>query len=157
VQGFCGVCHLVPPPDTFPRHAWRERVEHGYFFFYKAHMTMTAPPIEAVVKYYEDRAPLELPPAAVHRAGTPLPLKLDRLDFPGPTAAAPALISHISMVHLSDPRRPELLATDMGSGLVMTLRPQDDKPSWRILAKLKNPAHAEVVDLDGDGIKDILV
>jgi hypothetical protein len=157
VQGFCGVCHLVPLPETFPRHAWRDKVEHGYFFFYKAHMTMTAPPIEQVVKYYEDRAPLELPPAAVHRAATPLPLKLERLDLPGPTADAPSLISNISVVRLSDARPPELLATDMGSGLVMALCPQDAKPSWRILAKLKNPAHAEVVDLNGDGIKDILV
>ena len=39
----------------------------------------------------------------------------------------------------------------------MVLRPSDPKPKWRVLGKTNNPAHVEVIDLDGDGIKDILV
>jgi hypothetical protein len=45
----------------------------------------------------------------------------------------------------------------MEHGLVKALRPYEPSPKWRILGEVKNPAHAEVVDLDGDGILDILV
>ena len=58
----------------------------------------------------------------------------------------------------------DILACDMNAGLVMLLRPYEEKPVWTILSnhadnKLapSNPAHTEVVDLDGDGILDILV
>jgi hypothetical protein len=39
----------------------------------------------------------------------------------------------------------------------MLLRPYEASPGWKVLAKLSNPGHAEVIDLDGDGIKDVLV
>jgi hypothetical protein len=44
----------------------------------------------------------------------------------------------------------------------MALRPYDPAPAWQVLYRTGsekgfNPAHAEVVDLDGDGRKDILV
>jgi hypothetical protein len=39
----------------------------------------------------------------------------------------------------------------------MLLRPYEKSPSWKVLAKLKNPAHTRVLDLDGDGILDVLV
>jgi len=53
----------------------------------------------------------------------------------------------------------------MRHGLVMVYQPYLPEPKWRTLAKLRNPAntevwhpaHTEVVDLRGDGHKDILV
>ncbi len=157
VHQFCGACHAYPPADSFPRDAWREEVERGYFFFGKANLKLTPPPINQVVRYYEERAPKELPPLQVERASTPLPVRLERTPMGGTSAGPSHTISHINLVHLSDPKRLDLLATDMASGLVMALTPAAEKPSWRILGKVSNPAHAEVVDLDGDGIKDILV
>ena len=43
------------------------------------------------------------------------------------------------------------------ANLVMLLSPWQPAPAWRILVRLEHPAHAEVVDLDGDGIQDLLV
>jgi hypothetical protein len=37
------------------------------------------------------------------------------------------------------------------------LRPYEPSPTWKVIGRVSNPAHAEVVDLDGDGIKDVLV
>jgi hypothetical protein len=37
------------------------------------------------------------------------------------------------------------------------LRPYEANPTWRVLAKLPVPCHAEVVDLDGDGNLDVIV
>jgi hypothetical protein len=45
----------------------------------------------------------------------------------------------------------------MRRGQVLLHRPYEPSPNWRVLANVPNPAHAEVIDLDGDGIKDILV
>ena len=33
VHQFCAACHAYPPPDSFPRSAWKEEVERGYAFF----------------------------------------------------------------------------------------------------------------------------
>src|SRR5262245_38404348 len=70
---------------------------------------------------------------------------------------SPPAISNVNLVHLFDERRLDVLATEMRWGLVLALKPYEAKPAWQVLAKVPNPAHTEVVDLDGDGIKDILV
>ncbi len=77
--------------------------------------------------------------------------------IPGPPGITRPAISNIKLACLSDERLPDILATDMRSGQVMALCPRDPEPRWRLLAKLGNPCHIEVVDLDGDGVKDLLV
>jgi hypothetical protein len=76
---------------------------------------------------------------------------------PGPPGLDRPAISNVKLAGLSDERLPDILATDMRSGRVMALRPRDPEPRWRVLATLANPCHVEVVDLDGDGVKDLLV
>lgn len=154
---FCGICHLFPEPDLFPRSAWKDLVEHGYFFSYQANMKLQRPPVEQVIRYYEERAPEELPRSVIERASTPLPVRLQRLDYPVPPPGRAVTLSNVNLVHLTDPRRLDVLATDMGSGRVLLLKPYEANPSWRVLGTVRNPAHVEVVDLDGDGIKDLLV
>ena len=51
-----------------------------------------------------------------------------------------------------------MLACDMMNGKVLLLKPYEPSAGAPVLTGcIPNPAHAEVVDLDGDGIKDILV
>jgi hypothetical protein len=157
IHNFCGACHFYPPPDTFPKRYWKEEVERGYSFFGQAGMPMVAPPIAEVTRYYEERAPEELPPATMERASGPAPVRFEQIHFPPPPGVPAACISNVNLVHLSDPRRLDVLATDMKAGLVLLLKPYEPNPAWKVLAKIPNPAHTEVVDLDGDGIKDILV
>jgi hypothetical protein len=40
---------------------------------------------------------------------------------------------------------------------VFALQPYTTPPKWHTLGKVTAPAHAEVVDLDGDGVPDVLV
>jgi hypothetical protein len=157
VHAFCGACHAYPPPDTFPRSAWKHEVERGYVFFEQSGLPLQPPPIEAVVKHFEAGAPEKLPPADIQRATTPLPVRLEPTSFPGPPAPAPYSISNVNLVHLFDDKRLDILACDMRNGLVMVLQPYLPAPAWRVLGRVANPAHAEVIDLDGDGIKDIVV
>jgi hypothetical protein len=157
INDFCGACHAFPPPDTFPRSAWKDEVERGYLFFGQSGMPLQAPPIDQVVQYFEERAPEALPPIQADKANTPLPVRFERIDFPVPPDASPPHISNVNLVHLFDERRLDVLACEMQHGLVLALRPYEPSPKWQVLAKVSNPAHAEVVDLDGDGVKDVLV
>jgi hypothetical protein len=163
VHEFCGKCHAYPPADSFPRSAWREEVEQGYRFF-KDDLTLStqAPNFEDVVKYYEDRAPRQLPAIKAARATTPLPVTFTRTTYPVPANAHPPAISNVSLVHLFDKERLDVLACEMRHGLVMALSPYAPEPKWRILYKAPkdarfHPAHAEVVDLEGNGKPGILV
>jgi len=157
VHTFCGKCHAYPPAETFPRFAWKEEVERGYFFFGKSNLNLVPPPIEDVVRYYETRAPEQLPRATIQRATTPLPVKFAPHPFADPPKAMPPAVSHVNLVHLADAKRLDILACEMRHGLIMAISPFDPDPAWRILGKVDNPAHAEVVDLNADGIHDILV
>jgi FG-GAP-like repeat len=168
VHNFCGgTCHKYPPADSFPRVAWRSEVERGYRFFEDAALPIKAPPIQSVVRYYEERAPEELPDAVFEKATRPLTLHFEKVSYPGPPNPKRFAVSNVNLVHLPDPTRPappatghqplDILACDMDAGLVMLLRPYEAKPAWKVLAKLDSPAHTEVIDLDGDGILDILV
>jgi hypothetical protein len=166
VHVFCGHCHAFPPPDTFPRSAWKHEVEQGFSFFDLYAPPLHPPPQEATIKYFQDRAPAELPPAQIEYASAPLPVRFEPVTFPAPPDVDMPIISNVNLVHLYDDRRLDVLATDMAHGLVMVLQPYVPNPTWKVLARLQkpdhpwqggNPAHTQVVDLDGDGIKDILV
>jgi hypothetical protein len=157
VHEFCGACHAYPPADTFPRSAWKGEVEQGYLFFADSNKALPAPPVGEVVRYYEERAPETLPPAAYEKATEPPSVRLVPRQYPLPTELSPAAISNLQVAHLTRQRLPEILACDMRWGHVMALRTADPAPAWRILGKVSHPAHIEVVDLDGDGINDLLV
>jgi hypothetical protein len=158
VHHFCGGCHAYPPAETFPKQHWQHEVESGYRFYSNAGKQLGQPPkIDDVLKYYVARAPEELPPIQAAAAPHPLPVRLEPIQLPGPALPEAYAISHLNIVRLFDAKRPDLLACDMRNNVVMALQPYADKPSWKILAKAPHPAHAEVVDLDGDGVLDILV
>ncbi len=157
IEYFCSTCHAYPPPDSFPRAAWKEELEKAYQIIAQANLDLKPPPMDQVLKYYEESAPLELPVPVIPRATSPLPLHFQRTASPALAQAPVPGISNVNLVHLFDERRLDVLACDMRAGLVMALSPYAPSPAWQVLGRVPNPAHAEVVDLDGDGVKDILV
>ncbi len=165
VHTFCGACHAYPPADSFPRKHWRAEVERGYRFFDQSGLPLTPPRLRHVIRYYQERAPEDYPPATIIPASKPLGVKFDRLSYPPPTDSRP-MISNVSAVKFPSgvvdaatiARAPwTLLACDMEGGRILSLRPTDPTPAWKVIATVPHPAHAEVIDLDGDGILDILV
>src|SRR5262249_19238176 len=146
-----------PPPDTFPRSSWRKEVRQAYDFLRDSPLAGPYPSLEGVVRYYEGRAPEELPVIRREPPAGPPPVRFEKHGYPLPGEASPPAVANVNLVHLSDPRRLDVLACDMRSGRVLALRPYDPAPGWREWGKGPVPAHAEVVDLDGDGIPDILV
>ncbi|HTU92324.1 MAG TPA: VCBS repeat-containing protein [Gemmataceae bacterium] len=165
VQHFCGSCHENPSPDTFPRSDWKGVVQYMYILFNDSGRPLQPPPIDEVIHYFEQRAPLHLPPADIRRADHPLPIRFARLDYPvheGTPDLSPPHISHVNLVHLLDRHKLDVLACEMQGGAVLLLQPYLPQPKWHVLYSVGpekgfNPAHAEVVDLDKDGVPDILV
>ena len=94
---------LIVWADTFPRRYWRTEVERGYRFFEQSGASLHAPPIEAVVRYYEERAPEELPHAELKAATRPLPVKFEPVSYPPPPRFGKVAISHLELVRLSRP------------------------------------------------------
>jgi hypothetical protein len=157
LQHFCGSCHAFPPPDVFPRALWKQEVEQAYGFFEESALSLRPPPREQVVKWYEDFAPLELPEPPLAPAPGPAPVRWRQTAFPAHPEVAEPAVANVNLVHLFDDRRLDVLACDLRAGLVLALSPYAPAPAWRVLGRVPHPAHAEVVDLDGDGIKDVLV
>ncbi|MFO0846730.1 MAG: VCBS repeat-containing protein, partial [Gemmataceae bacterium] len=128
-----------------------------YRFFERSGLALKPPQLADVVGYYERRAPGDYRPPELRCCPRPPRVAFDPVVYPGPPGSARFSVSHVNLVHLTDARRLDVLACDMANGFVMLLRPYEPAPTWRVLARRGNPAHAEVVDLDGDGVKDVLV
>jgi hypothetical protein len=157
VHELCGACHAYPPPETFPRAAWRKEVKQAYDFLRDSTLALPYPSLESVVRYYETRAPLELPLPRSENASDEVPLRFNRRGFRSAGGGTFPAVANVNLVHLFDPKRLDALSCDMRSGQVSVLRPYEATPTWRVLAKLPVPVHAEVVDLDGDGNLDVIV
>jgi hypothetical protein len=164
VQQLCSACHRFPPPDSFPQSAWKRQVQQAYKLLKDPPRNnppglkqLAIPPQEQVLAYFENRAPEILPILAPEAPVTPAPVAFERMTLIDPLQPLRPAVSNVNLVHLSDPRKLDLLVCDMRYGRVMALKPYESPPSWRVLGKVSHPAHAEVVDLDGDGILDILV
>jgi hypothetical protein len=159
VERFCGACHAYPPPETFPRSAWRKQIRDAYDFFRHSSLQTDCPSLESVALYYEKRAPEQLPRLRHEPPPTPLPLRLERVGYslkgqpphPGVTNVALGRLFNRSKGPL------DVVVCDARLGQVLALQPYTSPPAWHVLGRVPAPAHAEVVDLDGDGINDVLV
>jgi hypothetical protein len=157
VEHFCAACHLLPPPDTFPRDRWDHEVEQGYRFYRQSKLKLDVPPQQAVLKWYQNRAPESFPllPEATPKDS---PFKLEKFVFPNPRPDMPPAIANLRLTHLTDEKRFDLLVCEMHQGQVLLADPRKPETPPRVLSTAaKNPCHVEVVDLDADGRKDLIV
>jgi hypothetical protein len=166
IHDFCAACHVFPDPSSFPRAEWKEQIRLAYKFSAMPGLKrppesqkVPVPPMDAVVKWYQDRAPEKVAQATGDLdAPGPLPVKFQtiKVQEPGMTGK-PAGVTNVNLVHLFSKDKLDILTCDGRSGNVMVLSPYEKDAKIRVIAKLKNPGHAEVADLDDDGIQDILV
>ncbi len=162
VRQFCGVaCHPYPPPDSFPRWAWRKEVEQGFYFAERSRPDLPRPSLESVIAYYENRAPLELPlpsrPVAPGRPAT----RWQRRGHAIPGRKPFPEVVNVNVVRLTPRGKPQVLVCECdpleNTGRVLLFDPHAEPPTWKVLATLPCPVHTQVVDLDGDGHPDVLV
>ena len=79
VGAFCGDCHALPRPESFPQDRWHFEIKKGYELYAKSGRSdLAPPPLHVVLAYYRARAPREL-------------AKPINKDAPGPSPFAPKL------------------------------------------------------------------
>ncbi|MBW8885857.1 MAG: VCBS repeat-containing protein [Planctomycetia bacterium] len=141
-----------------PRSAWRKEVKLGFDFLRDSKLSGNHPPLENVVRYYEDHAPERLPRAELPVTVSKPPVRFERIctgwlpnvpSFPG--------VANLDLVPLFGRGTLELLACDTRIDRVLLLKPYEASPVWQPLAQVPVPDHAKVIDLDGDGRRDIIV
>ena len=159
VEVFCSACHLLPPPATLPRRMWERKIEEMYEITRGSEKELPAglPPQEEAVAYYTSRAPLGLAGLS-HTAGkVSAALNLEATGVRiGGLESYPG-VSSARLVHLSRDDRLDLLICEMRFGMVLAARPYLEPVDIRVLGECANPCTAEVVDLDRDGYRDLLV
>ncbi|RME71161.1 MAG: VCBS repeat-containing protein [Planctomycetota bacterium] len=152
----CVACHRLPGPEVLPRAAWREVLSDMTAILERAGSPLAAEERSAIERWYAAQAPELLPVRRGLPGATPSPLAFGRLAF-APRGAPPVPgISHLWWADLYGDARPELVATDMRSGLVLVGHPWQDR-RLRIVARLPHPSHVEACDLDGDRRRDLVV
>lgn len=156
VRAACGNCHSFPDPGILPRSAWRRQIEHMAFLVDYLEGTEEARggafPVEAIVAWYEARAPerLEDVRAGAHYEAGPLHFR-KRLAVLG-GGSGPG----IATVHAfpAEARAGHVVTTNMLNGGVHLFSLSGGPRRVGVTA---HPARARPVDLDGDGHQDLVI
>ena len=156
---FCSTCHVVPMADVEPKGMWPAKIRQMYRYAQgpRPLPPERIPPIEAAIAYWTSLAPdsLALPDEA---KGSPASeLKFERRLISLDAIPKPSAISCVRFVRMADDAPPQLLISDMGHGLVVLWTPSAPAQSAVVVGRISHPSHTHVVDLDGDGLRDILV
>ncbi|HCK54089.1 MAG TPA: hypothetical protein DIC23_12795 [Planctomycetaceae bacterium] len=162
VKTLCSQCHTYPDPSILPRSEWRTRI--GQMATLKGYGSKIRGIVntEEVVRWYEARAPETLTRPALDDQVTTRPpaFRVKHMETVEKTAD-PVVISNVQVVDLLGDKREgrnEILTTDMANGLILL---GHATPAWTnemdVLARVGHPARCHVVDLDGDGLRDLLV
>jgi hypothetical protein len=169
VQQRCGtVCHKMPPPDILPRAAWRDELvrmqlimdgvpEPAGMMGGATAMIPLPPDMLRIQRFYEKGAPEALP-AHEPWPVTPASTTFDRQAVglagrPGPSHPA---VANVRLLDLDGDGASEIVATDMRAGLVMA-GPTTKGAALKVIAEVPHPSHIERVDLDKDGLQDLLL
>jgi hypothetical protein len=111
--------------------------------------------VERLGYYFESRAPDALPAPPPWPAPDTSRFRVAGLGLPdGPERPA---VANVLFADLDGDEKPEVVACDMNHGLVLGGDPRRPERGLSVLARVPHPAHATLVDLDGDGARDLLV
>ena len=159
---FCTSCHAFPPPDILPRAKWGPEI----FEMTGLALTRTgAPkgkeipldvPMESIVAYYEAKAPRELPPPASWPEPSNAPVPFARHALRLSSAELP-IVANVRLLTLDPARGLEVFAADMQNGLILRGSPSGPEAGLAVVRGIPNPCHTQAVDLDKDGLTDLIV
>lgn len=161
IEKFCGDCHSLPLPDTFPRSRWPDEIRRGFEFYVESNRTDLVEPVrQDVIRYYQAVAPDEVvvpradrepvhTPSVVFKAA-PVQVKL-----PVDASALPAIAQ---LQWQAD--KGTLLLTDMSGGGLWQWQPDPaaaNVSTPQSLYRGKNICKATRCDWNSDAIDDFLI
>ena len=153
LRGRCAKCHRWTDPGVLPRFTW-EPIIRAMWGFGEGFDGLDP---RAVSAWFRIRSP-ELIAVPNRRAGVgigKLPLERQPLG-PQPVQGRPG-VANVRLIDLFGDARLEVLASDMVNGKVFLGLPAGGGLDLFVLTSIPNPAHIEMADLDGDGLRDLLV
>jgi len=162
VRKECAVCHVLPAPGDVPRGLWKQRLQDMKRFSLTrvgvpsgSESALATLDLEPFVGYVEARVPETLP--TPEPWPTPDAGRFERRLLSPPGAAPVPIIANTRLLDLDGDGRLEIVACDLGHGIVLVGDPARRPDELREIAKVPNPAHAAAVDLDRDGLTDLLI
>jgi hypothetical protein len=157
IRELCSHCHTFPPADSLERSEWRRIVSEMAVLPGFGVNVRRRPLTDAVIQWYEERAPDSFDFSPLETAVDSGGLKLDVHAWSPAVERPAAMISHVRFVELLAEPGLEMIVCDMRHGGVWLGRPLTKNGELEQIADVPHPAHVEVVDLDGDGLQDLLV
>ncbi len=158
VRKLCGTCHLPTPPEILPKRSWAREVEEMYSLLGTLPEGTDVPPKDAVTRYFVDRAPREIvPPPSQRHLGRGVFEGVRVSHVKTPIEKSNPAISFVRLVSLFGDDDRDLLFCDMRHGVVGAVRLGVEGRPAVTIGRVAHPGRARVVDLDGDGIRDVLV
>jgi hypothetical protein len=160
IRKFCGDCHAVPLPSTFPKANWQEEVRQGYQFYIDSKRTDLVEPVrQDAINYFRDAAPDKIiVPRADAMKAEPTEMRFELGPSISTGTASPATAHLVwdeprKTMYFSDMRQGTLHQWKPGSVLKDSL--QLDPPD--LLVRGKNICRIHVCDWNSDGISDFLL
>ena len=162
VKTLCTQCHTYPEPSILPSSEWRSRI--GQMAKFKGYGSKIRGIVntESVIRWYESRAPQSLTRPVLDDQIHPGPPDFQVQEMTvSESTIDPIVISNVQLVDLLGGDRQgalELIALDMANGLVLMGQAAPKwAPQMTVLAQVGHPARSHLVDLDGDGLNDLLI
>jgi len=152
IERFCGDCHAMPLPSTFPKSRWPEEVRQGFDFYIDSKRTdLVEPSRHDVVRYFQEAAPEKV---VVPRADG-MPTVPSSIRFqPGADLGTSEGSSATAQLNWDVATR-SLLVTDMRAGTLRLWQPGNDE--LRLVTTGKNICRVTRCDWNGDGLEDLLL
>lgn len=154
VKAFCGDCHEVPSPDSFPRNAWSREVDRGFEFYnLSGRNDLNVPLKSEVIRWYRSRAPSELTIATTKSTEGALIFQAETFGIED--SIAETGIAGLQFVE--GEHGPEIFALDMLNGAVSRLSRNSGEWRTETLSSAGNPCRIERTDLDQDDSADYVI
>ena len=139
---FCGDCHAMPAPETFPKEAWHAEVRQGFdFYFASGRNDLEVPSIRETVEFFRTQAPDHLEVETTPETSEIGGLRLTRRAIEVPEGHGKSAISHLNWLGEDG----KLLFSDMAAGDVMRVEFDGRKPKLQSMGKFLHPGHVELL------------
>lgn len=159
IEAFCGKCHRMPLPTSFPKHAWRDEVRRGFEFYYSSDQVDESIPTQAEVQaYFVKNAPQKLSLPVPNSVDDLWVKRFEQLKVELPDVHNPA-VSYVDYVDLGDKLGPGIILSEMREGGIYFIPISDGRKSGLpfLLSRLSNPAGIKACDWNSDGLTDLMV